>query len=408
MIQPLPPSGTNIQRWGLVRLVKYPSVDHLGNARDASLLQNVRWLILHDWKETLKADNGTFSWGEIYKGWGLCIVEGQPSTLTAISNDPRATIRVLPQKNLTDNLTAGQITTINGWLLNMGMDQTEIDGFNLSGRSVAQIFNWLNRGICGQSFDGANIIEDHTKIIGFARSVDSIVEEFNRIKENPLIDPNPDVGLLDDFARADEALNAGANWAHITGSGWNIVTGEIRCNAANGNYGRETWVNSNFSGQVQVALTCSARDFADSNAQMRLIAKDDDGNPNSGYYLNFKWQTGSVFNIQFIRRTTGTDTALGTANSSLTFAVGSTLYAKFDNDASGTLTAYVNGVQQLQTTDTTYKDTSGRIAIEGVRNTTNERLWDDFVGGTFVPPTTFNRLWKQSLRPRPFAPGLAR
>jgi len=407
LIQPLPPSGSNIQRWGLVHLVKYPSVDHLGNARDASLLQNVRWLILHDWKETLKADNGTFSWGEIYKGWGLCIVEGQASTLTAISNDTRAAIRVLPQKNLTDNLTAGQITTINGWLLNMGMDQTEIDGFNLSGRSVAQIFNWLNRGICDHRFDGVNIIEDHTKIIGFSRSVDEIVNEFNRIKANPLIDPDPDVGLLDDFNRADENPLGNGTWGNFEGGGryWAIVGQEalVSNDHTDGQSAAMYWSAAQFGGQVQAAVTKRASHVDNGNWQMRLHAKNNNAGSSNGYYLEMKFDTGSTFRLQFYRRTAGGNTALGTAATGLSIPDGTEMWAKYDNDAAGTLTAYTEGVQRCQTTDTTYKDTTGYIAIDAVKHTggTGDPTWDNFKGGTFIPA---GGGWKRPNRPRSFSP----
>jgi hypothetical protein len=179
---PLPSSGANVQRWGLVKLVQYPAIDRLGVARDNSLLLNVRICILSEWIEVIRSDNGAFAWGEICNGWGLYLVESSNATLTAITNDLRATIRVFPQKLLTDTLTAGQITTLNGWLLNIGLVQTEINNFNLSGKSIAQIFNWLNRGICALSFSGSSVIEDTITQRQSCITIESIVNAFNFMK----------------------------------------------------------------------------------------------------------------------------------------------------------------------------------------------------------------------------------
>jgi hypothetical protein len=187
----LAPYGTNIQRWALTRLVQFPTIDRLGNAYSSGIIdttRNILYNCLQDWTEVLLAEHGCYGWGEIYNGWCLCLVEGQPATLTTIANDTRMNVKTFPQKRLTDFLTAGQVTTLNGWLLNLGFDQTEIDTFDLANRTLREIFHGINRGVCRKSYDDVTktITIDNTEIWGAHATIDGIVDEFNRMKPRSL------------------------------------------------------------------------------------------------------------------------------------------------------------------------------------------------------------------------------
>ena len=184
MSVPLAPSGTNVQRWMLIKLVQFPATDRFGAALPAELVntqKNVRWNILIDWKPEIKADTGAFAWGEVYRGWSLCLVEAQLATINLILADPRAPVRTLSGKLLTETLTGGERTALNTRLLELGFTQTEITNFSLTGKTVRQIFDWLNRGVFRCTYNGTTITQTDV-FVAASRTLDDVIDEFNRIK----------------------------------------------------------------------------------------------------------------------------------------------------------------------------------------------------------------------------------
>jgi len=197
---------------------------------------------------------------------------------------------------------------------------------------------------------------------------------------------NPDLDLTmipnNRFDRPDESpLASGWINSQAGSKGMRIVDQSIQAQAAD--TGGSTYTNVTYSGQVQVAIRNYTLDSDNNNWQMRLKTKYDDVNPNAiGYFLEHKWWTPG-WALQFFREGGGTSTALGSPDNDVNFKKGDELWGIFDNDAAGTLTAYVNGRQIIQTTDTTYKDRNGYVAFSSSQAGT-ARKWDNFKTQVFV------------------------
>lgn len=182
----LPPSGTNVQRWFAIKIVPYPALDRFMVARDDSNFKNVRWNIIFDYEKLIRqTDGGSWGWTEVYKGWSLNLVEAQSSTITAINADTRAGTLLVPNVALQDTLNAAQRTAIANFLQNnVGFTLSEVSTFNLVGKTVRQILSFLNAGKCSYRWDELTqmIVEDYTINRGVGKTLDGIIDEFNREK----------------------------------------------------------------------------------------------------------------------------------------------------------------------------------------------------------------------------------
>lgn len=181
----LPPDGTNLQRWMLIKLLQYPATDRLGAARDNTQQLNVVWNCLIDWQQTIRNDSGAYGWGEVKNAWALCLIEASLGTISAINADAR-TQSILVPNILIDNIpNAAQRTQILNFLQNnLGISLSEISSFDLSDKPLRRIFQFLNRGVCNRTWDDVLkiITFDTSGLIGFHKAIDDIIDEFNSMK----------------------------------------------------------------------------------------------------------------------------------------------------------------------------------------------------------------------------------
>jgi len=200
--------------------------------------------------------------------------------------------------------------------------------------------------------------------------------------------PNPTVGILDDFNRADEnPLSNGGKWAQVTGgpSALKLVSNACEAAGTGGSNCRMAWDAATFGGNVEIAtklLQLPSFDFANQSVVELFVKMSDKIDWSAtGYVLKIEQTGGSTYDWKIYKTVGGSLTQLATATQ--TIAVNDEIFFEAKNDASGTLTGYQNGNQVLQATDTTYKDQTGYLWL-GIMATTTPARWDDFKGGVTV------------------------
>lgn len=192
----------------------------------------------------------------------------------------------------------------------------------------------------------------------------------------------------DTFIRADSAT-LGSNWTTVTGYGNVSIssnhagdgTGSTDCDEFwNGN----TFNNDQFSKAIFTSIDGGASDF--SGVIVRATVTNN-------HFVVFQFNKGSSL-VQIYNPSTAVTIAtfshVPAANDELALEVIGTTY-----------TGYLNGVPVCSGTNVTFTSGSPGIALSGV--TANNSLATPWSGGNMV-----NSLFINRLRPRPFAPGIAR
>lgn len=187
MSVPLPVSGSNVQRWLLTRLVQQPTTDKFGNPYHQDFIDGTRNVLIncvYDWQDEIVGDGGAIACGEVFNGWCLCLVEAQVATINMIEADPRSQVIQFPNQTLESTLTTPQRNQVENALLTMGMTQAEINAFDLRGKTVREIFDWVNVGVCTRSWNEVTktITLDRGAVYGMAQVLDTIIDNFNVMK----------------------------------------------------------------------------------------------------------------------------------------------------------------------------------------------------------------------------------
>lgn len=209
--------------------------------------------------------------------------------------------------------------------------------------------------------------------------------------------PSPTYGVVDSMVRANEdPISYGGRWTALSGGGRHvaIISNNLLNSTAYGTglSGGDCFIGAKYGGNVEVAFTANTLQQLNNNWQLDIFFKYDNANPGSGYYLRFKYWSGGLYSVQFYRRTAGTDTPLGTATNTVSFAVGQELFVSALDDASGTMNCYANGTLVNTATDTTYKSVVGYVGVDMVKYDATTPSWNNMkVGGT-ITDTTFRTI----------------
>lgn len=216
--------------------------------------------------------------------------------------------------------------------------------------------------------------------------------------------PLCDYGVIDSFDRSDQVLNTDPRWVTI---GENVqgavISNQMGADTAGGdwNYYGSAFASAKYGGDVQMAMTVKAGGNEDGYAvKLGMMVKMSNltTGTGNGYALNATGQgggsPGNPLRWQWYRKDAGTYTALGSYYDYQP-AANDDLFISAKDDASGTLTWYLNGTQQLQTTDSTYKSQLGYIWIRGLKEpstgTGQPHRYDDLKMGATI--TEFQR-WR--------------
>lgn len=192
--------------------------------------------------------------------------------------------------------------------------------------------------------------------------------------------------VSDDFNRANQALAVSANWNDIAifggDSTFSIVSNVALAQGTstafgewNANFGINQWAQANASGI--------------NNAQAGLILRCSD--PSNNMYLGYwrggndAWRIGKTVAASFSVLSEDTGGPASISGVSMLFTANGS-----------TLTLWVDGVQKLQTTDTSITDL--RIGIMGWRDSSTGSL-DNFQGGDITNPTVITQGQNRLIKP---------
>lgn len=174
----------------------------------------------------------------------------------------------------------------------------------------------------------------------------------------------PSTTYTDSFTRANEALDADANWQELSGT-WTVTSN--RAQLASGSsavqYARWNGDLSSSDNYAQASCDCSSNSYQGVTCRYQSAA-------NTGYACEVEWLEDVVALYKFV---TGTSTSLGSA-SSIVNTPGTPVVMKTEANGSA-IKSYSAGVQRVSVTDTAVS--SGlRGGLWGYDNATD--YFDDF------------------------------
>lgn len=187
----------------------------------------------------------------------------------------------------------------------------------------------------------------------------------------------------DNFNRANEELNASANWTEDTGDDWDVVGGDHLNNTSSTNPGicRTTTTAHAALADVEVSVKNFTAATFDGGPCVRMPAGA--GGAETFYYADV---FGSTF--QIYRRDAGTDTAIGAAGS---ITLGANKIIKLKATGTGatvTLIGTYDGIEEVNTTDTSGSriTTAGQTGLLSWISAADADFDDFSVDDLLVPP----------------------
>lgn len=217
----------------------------------------------------------------------------------------------------------------------------------------------------------------------------------------------PSTGILDNFNRADEGPPPSASWSAWVSPGLQVVSNQM---APNDNGDNAASYNPTFGPDQEVYWTLATK--AAVSGTYNTLALRTDPTTNDGYQVEHFNQTDTVTETLYLQKIVSTVyTQLGASVSQILSsgdsfgarAIGTTLEIWYKaSGGSWTLLA--------SRTDSAFSGASPNNQLAaytyGALSTTTQRF-EDFGGGNVVSYLMFKH-GTAGLRPRPFAPGLAR